>query len=43
MKSLNIDKHSKDLAFEIFKRLQYKFYPKFVKAYKIQPNRFDIR
>ena len=36
MDLLNIDDCSKSLAFK-------KYYPKFVKAYKIQPNRLDIR
>ena len=27
----------------LFKRLLYKYYPKFVKAYKKQPNRLDIK
>ena len=39
----NIDNGSKILAFQKFKRLLYKYYPKFVKAYKKQSNRLDIR
>ena len=41
--SLNIDNCSKTLAFEKLKRLLYKYYPKFVKAYRRQSNRLDIK
>ena len=44
--SLNIDNHSKTLIFKKFKHSLYKYYPKFVKAYKDQSNsslnRLDI-
>ena len=43
MDSLNIDQHSKALAFKKFKLLLYKYYPKFVKTFKKHPNKFDIR
>ena len=41
--SLNIDNYAKALAFKKFKRLLYKYYPKFVKTFKIHPNKFDIK
>ena len=43
MDSLNIDNHSKTLAFKKFKHPLYKCYPKFVKTLKRHPNKFDIR
>ena len=39
MVSLNIDNHSKTLAFKKFKHRLYK-YPKFVKIFKKHPNKF---
>ena len=35
MDSLNIDKHSKSSAFTKFKRLIYKYYPRFSKISRI--------
>ena len=43
MDSLNIDNRSKALAFKKFKRLLFKYYPKFVKTFKKHPHKFDIR
>ena len=43
MDLVNFEECSKNLAFRKFKRLLYKYYCKFVKAYKKQPNRLDIR
>ena len=43
MDSLNIDNHSKTLAFNKFKHLLYRYYPKFVKTFKKHPSKFDIR
>ena len=43
MDLLIINKLSKALAFKKFKCLLYKFYPKFVKAFKKHPNKFDVR
>ena len=43
MNSLNINGHSQTSAFKEFKRILYKCHPRFVKAYKNQPNRLDIR
>ena len=43
MDFLNNGNHSKTLAFKKFKRLPYKYYPQFVKAYKKQPNRLGVR
>ena len=43
MNSLNTDNHSKTSAFKNVKHLLYKIYLKFVKVYKKQPNRLDIR
>ena len=43
MDFLNIDNYSETLAFKKFKHLLYKYYPKFVKTFKKNPNRFDIR
>ena len=43
MDSLNIDNCSKALVLKKFKRLLYKYYPKFVKTFKKHPNKFDIR
>ena len=43
MDSLNIDNRSRTLVFKKFKHLLCKYYPKFVKAYKKQPKRLDIR
>ena len=34
MDLLNIDNHSKTLAFKKFKHVLYKYYLKFIKAYK---------
>ena len=34
MNSSNFDNHSKTSAFENFKRLLYKYYPRFVKVYE---------
>ena len=34
----NFDNHSKLLAVKTFKHLLYKYYLKFIKAYKIQSN-----
>ena len=42
MDSLNIDNHSKTLAFKKIKHILYKHYPKFANAYKKQSNRLDI-
>ena len=43
----NFDNHSKTPAFKKFKRLLYKYYPKFVKSLQSQSNslssRLDIR
>ena len=41
MESLNIDNPSKTLVFKKFKHLLNKYYPKFVKTFKIHPNKFD--
>ena len=43
MSSLNIENQSKTLVFKKYKRLLNKYYPKFVKMFKKQPNKFDIR
>ena len=43
MSSLNIENQSKTLVFKKCKRLLNKYYPKFVKMFKKQPNKFDIR
>ena len=43
MNSLNINGHSQTSAFKEFKRILYKCHPRFVKAYKNQPNWLDIR
>ena len=43
MDLLNIDNHSKTLAFRKFKHLLYRYHPKFVKAFKKHPNKFDIK
>ena len=43
MDLLNIDNHSKALAFKNFKHLLRKYYPKFGKAYRKQPSRLDMR
>ena len=40
---LNIENRSKTVTFKKFKHLSYKYYPKFVKAYKKQPTRLDIK
>ena len=42
MDSLNIDNQSKTLVFKKFKRLLYKYYPRFVKTFKMHSNKFDI-
>ena len=41
MESFNIDNPSKTLVFKKFKHLPNKYYPKFVKTFKIHPNKFD--
>ena len=43
MDTLTIDNHSKALAFKKFKRLLYKYYPKFVIKFKKHPNKVDIK
>ena len=43
MDLLNIDNYSKTLVFKKFKHLLYKYYPKFMKTFKKNPNKFDIR
>ena len=43
MDSLNIDNCLKTLVFKRFKRLLYKYYPKFVKKFKKHTNKFDMR
>ena len=40
---LNIDNHSKALAFKKFKSLLYKCYPKIVNKFKNHRNTFDMR
>ena len=42
MSSLNIGNQSKTLVFKKYKRLLYKYYPRFVKMFKKWPNKFDI-
>ena len=43
MGSRNIDNRSEPLVFKRFNRLLYKYYPKFVRAFKKHCNKFDIR
>ena len=43
MDTLTIDNHPKALAFKTFKRLFYKYYPKFVIRFKKHPNKVDIK
>ena len=43
MDFLNIDNRSKTLAVKEFEHLLYKYYSKFVKIFKKNPNKFDIR
>ena len=43
MDSLKIDNHSKRLVFKQFKRLLYRYCPKFVKTFKKYPYKFDMR
>ena len=43
MDSLKIDNHSKRLVFKQFKRLLYRYCPKFVKTFKKYPNKFNMR
>ena len=43
MDSLNFDNRPKTLVFKKFKCLLYKYYTKFVKTFKKDPNKFDIR
>ena len=43
MDSLNTDNRSKTLFFKKVKRVLYKYYPKFVGAFKKRPNKFYIR
>ena len=39
----NIDNNSKALSFKKFKHLLYRYHPKFVKAFKKHPNKFDMK
>ena len=43
MDSLNIDIQSKTLVFKKFKSFLYNYYPKFFRAFKKHPNKFNIR